>query len=84
MCQWKAVLHRDWRKCVPGPPKGGTPTDLRFEVELWFVAENQGIALEIGGFQALQPIADKGANVIDAKLFVEIWIFLEIGVGEFE
>ena len=32
----------------------------------------------------MQPVADERADVIDAKLFVEIRIFLEIGVGEFE
>jgi hypothetical protein len=53
-------------------------------LELGFVAGNQGVALEVAGFEALQPIADEGADMVDTKLFVEVGIFLEICVSEFK
>ena len=53
-------------------------------MERGFVAGNQWVALEIGGFEVLQPIGNEGADAVDAELLVEARIFLEICVGEFE
>ena len=57
---------------------------LGLELELGLVPGNQGVTLEIAGFQALQPIADKSADAIDTKPIVDRRVFLQIGVGELE
>ena len=55
-----------------------------FELESGFVTGKERVVLEIAGFEALQPIADERANAVDAEVVVEVGIFLEIGVGQFE
>ena len=57
---------------------------LGFEVEARFVAGDQGVMLEIAGLEPLQPIADQGADAVDAEMVVQRGIFLQIGVGQFE
>jgi len=60
------------------------PWRLRFKLKHWFVAGNQGVVFEIASFEALQPIGDEGVDAVHAEVFVERWIFFQIGVGEFE